>query len=195
MRNERGFHLIELVVVLAISSVLLCLAGPPLLRSAGDLRLRLAAGELAAALRSARWQAIRRGANVAVRFWPAADGGATYALYLDGDGDGVLNKDIASGVDPLAMPSRRLEQTGNQMRFGFPKGRRVRDASGRFMDRLDDPIRFNDSDLASFSPLGTATPGSAYLTDGQNRLVAVRVLNRTGKVQVLLYDVKTEKWR
>lgn len=195
MRSERGFNLIELIVVLALSSVLFCLAGPPLLRSAGDLRLRLAAGELAAALRSARWQAIRRGANVAVRFWPAADGGATYAMYRDGDGDGVLNKDIASGVDSLVMPSRRLEQTGNQMRFGFPKGRRVRDASGRLMDRLDDPIRFNNSDLASFSALGTGTPGSVYLTDGHNRLAAVRVLNRTGKVQVLIYDFKTEKWR
>jgi Tfp pilus assembly protein FimT len=195
MRSERGFHLIELVLILALSSVLLTLAGPPLLRAAGDLRLRLAAEELVSALRSARWQAIRRGAHVAVRFWPAADGGATYAMYRDGDGDGVLNKDIASGVDSLIMPSRRVEQAGKQMRFGFPAGRRVRDTSGRLMDRLDDPIRFNDSDLASFGPLGTATPGSVYLTDGRDRLVAVRVLNRTGKVQVLLYDVKTERWR
>ncbi len=195
MRSERGFTLIELVLILALSCVLVGLAAPPLLQAGGDLRLRLSAAELVSALRSARWQAIRNGANVAVRFWPAADGTATYAIYRDRDGDGVLNKDIAAGIDTMVTPPRRVEQTGNQMRFGFPPGRRIRDTSGHLMDRLDDPIRFNDSDLASFSPLGTATPGTAYLTDGQNRLVAVRVNNRAGKVLVLVYDVKTEVWR
>lgn len=195
MRNERGFQLVELIVVLALFSVLLSLAAPPLMRAVGDLRLRLAAGEVVSALRGARWLAMRRGANVAVRFWPDAQGSATYATYRDGDGDGVLNKDITAGIDTLVMPARRVEQAGNQMRFGFPAGRRVRDASGRLMDRLDDPIRFNQSDLASFGPLGTSTPGSVYLTDGRRRLVAVRVLNRTGKVQVLVYDFKTETWR
>ena len=62
------------------------------------------------------------------------------------------------------------------------------------MDRLDDPIRFNQSDLASFDPLGTATPGSLYLTDGQSRLTAVRVTSRTGRVRVLRYDSRARAW-
>ena len=66
---------------------------------------------------------------------------------------------------------------------------------GRQLDRLDDPIRFNQSDLASFSPLGAATAGSVYLTDGRSRLAAVRVFNRTGKVRVLVYDPKERVWR
>ncbi len=61
------------------------------------------------------------------------------------------------------------------------------------MDRLDDPIRFNDSDLASFSPLGTSTPGSVYLCN-RRRLMVVRLLDRTGKVNILTYDSKTQKW-
>ncbi|MES1211289.1 MAG: hypothetical protein ABUL63_03035, partial [Acidobacteriota bacterium] len=58
-----------------------------------------------------------------------------------------------------------------------------------------DPIRFNSSDLASFGPLGTSTPGSLYLTDSQKRLMAVRVYGRTGKVKVIAYDFDAEVWR
>ncbi|MCB1009629.1 MAG: hypothetical protein KDB94_12155, partial [Acidobacteria bacterium] len=82
-------------------------------------------------------------------------------------------------------------------RFGFPAGRAPRDpgSPGRRLDRLDDPIRFNRSDIASFSPLAGATPGTVYLTDGERRLVAVRVTGRTGRVRILAYDVATETWR
>lgn len=62
------------------------------------------------------------------------------------------------------------------------------------MDRLDDPIRFNQSDLASFGPLGTATPGTLYLTDRRSRLTAVRVTSRTGRVRVLRYDPGARTW-
>ena len=62
------------------------------------------------------------------------------------------------------------------------------------MDRLDDPIRFGRSDLASFGPLGTASPGSVFLTDGYH-LFAVRVYNRTGKIQVLRYVREREEWK
>ena len=83
------------------------------------------------------------------------------------------------------------------MRFGFPPGPPPRDPSDprRRLDRLDDPLRFNRSDIASFDPLGGATPGSAYLTDGQTQLAAVRVLSTTGKVRVIVYDRRKQTWR
>jgi hypothetical protein len=49
--------------------------------------------------------------------------------------------------------------------------------------------------MASFGPLGTATPGTAYLTDGRERLVAVRLAGRTGRLRVLVYDPAEEVWR
>jgi hypothetical protein len=120
--------------------------------------------------------------------------GASYTLYRDGDGDGVLNRDIQTGVDPALTLPRPLQYL-SRMRFGFPPGLRVRDpGSRRWMTTLD-PIRFNDSDLASFTPLGTSTSGSVYLTDGKRRLVAIRVFNRTGKVKIIAYDFDEEIWR
>lgn len=187
----------ELTVVLAIFILFLALTAPPILRISGELRLRLAAGEVAAAMHLARATAVRRCANVALKFRPRADGRSTWALYRDGDGDGVLSKDIDKGVDPLIAPPRQLEQLGSRVRFGFPPGRPARDP-GNPSSRLrrgDDPIRFNNSDLASFGPLGTATPGTVYLTESSGALAAVRVTGRTGKVKVIVYDFDEEIWK
>ncbi|HEX3130039.1 MAG TPA: GspH/FimT family pseudopilin [Thermoanaerobaculia bacterium] len=196
-KDERGFQLVELVVVLAIFTLFLALAAPPILRLSGELRLRLAAEEVVATMRLARATAVRHCANVALKFRPRADGRSTWALYRDGDGDGVLTKDIDKGVDPQIEPPRQLEQIGSRVRFGFPPGRPARDPGNpsAWLRRGDDPIRFNESDLASFGPLGTATPGSVYLTDNSGALAAVRVTGRTGKVKVIVYDFREEVWK
>lgn len=193
---ERGYQLIELLIALAISSLVLTLGIPPLLQLAAGLRVELAAAEVASAFHVARGYAIRHDANVGLKFQVDADGAVTWGLYRDGDGDGVLSADILSGADPQVMPRVRLAHLGRQIRFGFPPGRAPRDPGDprRRLDRLDDPVRFNRSDIASFSPIGTATPGTVYVTDGMRHLSAARVFGRTGKIGCLAYDVERELW-
>ena len=193
---QRGFTLADLVAALAFLTVTALCGFPVLTRVAAGLRLTLAAFELEGVLRGARSLAISCGSEVAVKFQPRPDGFASWSVYRDGDGDGVLNRDIAAGVDPQIAPPRPLEQLGRQLRFGFPPGRPPRDP-GDPSHRLDtgDPIRFNGSDLASFSSLGTSTPGSLYLTDGVGRLMAVRVANRAGKMRVITWVPERRIWR
>ncbi len=181
---------------MAISSLVLALGVPPLLSLAAELRVELAAAEVASTFHVARSYAIRNAANVGLKFFIDADGAVTWALYRDGDGDGVLTADIASGDDPQVTPRVRLAHLGRAIRFGFPPGRAPRDPGDprRRLDNLDDPIRFNRSDIASFSPLGTSTPGSVYVTDGLRHLSAARVFGRTGKIGCLAYDVEKERW-
>jgi type II secretory pathway pseudopilin PulG len=194
--NQKGFHLLELIVSLSVMGFVLTVGAPPLLRISGDLRLHLATQELVGVLRVARSYALRHDANVAVKFRTGRNGAITFALYRDGDGDGVLNRDIDAGTDPQVSPPRPLAHLGRGFGFGFPPGPPPRDpSSGRPMDRLDDPIRFNQSDLASFGSLGTSTPGSLYITDSVSRLALVRVANRTGRVRVLTYDARERVWR
>ena len=54
---------------------------------------------------------------------PAATARVTFALYRDGDGDGVSTADIGPGVDPEVGRRRRLAHLGSDVRLGFPPGR------------------------------------------------------------------------
>jgi hypothetical protein len=191
-----GFQLTELTLVFALLVGMMLLGAPELLRGSADLRLRLAADELVSVLRLARSWAVRHDANVAVKFRTAPDGTVTFTLYRDGNGNGVLTRDIDSGRDPQVEPPRRLSNLGRGVGFGFPPGPPPTDpGSPGHLLTPGDPIRFNSSDLASFSPLGTSTPGSLYLTDGVKRLVVVRLANRAGTVRILTYDAAKRVWR
>lgn len=192
-----GYTLLEILLVVAILGFVGLLVYPPFLRTTSSLRLQLAAQQMAGAMRLARAYAIRHNVNVAVKFRTEDDGTVTYALYRDDDGDGVRNDDLASGKDPEVWAPRRLQYFNGDVRVGIPPGRPPRHPGNpdRRLDRLDDPIKFNSSDLASFSPLGTATPGSIYLCDDYRHLVVVRTYHISGKVTILAYDEKTETWK
>jgi len=195
--RQSGFTLVELLVTVAILALVATLAAPPLLRAASGLVTRLAAEEIAVALEQARMYSIRHSMKVGLKFRVGADGAVSWALYRDGDGDGVRTVDIDSGVDPRLTSFRSLVHFGRTARLGFPRGEAPRDPSDpyRKLDRLDDPIRFNRSDIASFSPLDGATPGSVYVTDGEHHLYAVRLYNRTSRVHLLRWNRAELRWQ
>lgn len=196
-RSRAGFTLAEILVTGSISLIFTLTVVPNLFQLSQSLRVRMAAIEIVGVLRTARQHAILSGRKVAVKFDTSLAKRVTFTLYRDGDGDGVLNRDIDSGVDPSIGLPRNLTHLGQRIRFGFPPGAAPTDPSdsGTTLTNLDDPIRFNRSDLASFGPLGGSTPGSLYLTDGQHHLSVVRVFGYTGKVKILVYNRETRNWR
>jgi type II secretory pathway pseudopilin PulG len=198
-RGASGLTLLDLVVTLAVLAVATAVTVPPLLEATRRLRLDTAARQVARTFHLARSYAVRHSANVGVRFNPdtGGTGRVSWTLYRDGDGDGVSSEDVRRGVDPPIGPRERaLTPFGRGVAFGFPPGDPPREVGGRGrLDRLDDPIRFNRSDIASFTSLGTATPGTAYLTDGRDGLMCVRVSSLSGRIRVLTYDAEKEEWR
>ena len=192
--DVRGVSVAELVLVLAVAATVTAIAAPGTLELRSALAVRSAAGEVRAALFHARAQAIARCRNVGVKF---RKNGNRYewALYVDGNGNGIRTAEITKGIDrPLgiATPWGR-----NDVVPGILTGTPVPDPSdpGHNLDRLDDPIRFNASDICSFSAVGESTPGSIYLSDGHNRMAVVRVFGRTAKVRTLYYRRGEKEWK
>jgi type II secretion system protein H len=192
-----GFTLLELLMVLAVTGLVAVLTVPALFSATARLRVETSAYEVVGALRLARSEAVRRAANVGVRFWTDEHGRVTFSLHRDGDGDGVRNVDIVSGVDPALGNPRPLTDFASDVRFGIPADARPRDPADprRRLTRLSDPIRFNNSEIAAFGPLGQGTAGSLYLTDGRDQLVAVRLYGRSGKLRVERWDAGADRWR
>lgn len=193
---EKGFQLVELVIVLALLTLSLTWAVAPVTRWIAAEHVRCAATEVAGALRQARWEAVRHSRNVGIKFREEPDGSYSYQLYQDQDGDGVRNDDLESGIDVPLGARRRLEELGSRLGFLIPEDLQPPDPANprQRLSRLEDPIRFNNSDLAAFSSLGTATPGSVYVSNRKDQLAVVRVLGTSGRVQVLLYDEDADRW-
>jgi hypothetical protein len=189
-----GLTSIELVVGLAVAGALLAATATGAFQLKSALAVRSAAAELSAGFLRARAYALTKGISVALKF--RKDGGRwEWALFRDGNGNGVRNAEIASGVDRslgLAIVWPRADVVP-----GILKGTPVPDpgSPGSTLDRLDDPIRFNSSDLCSFSPLGESTPGSVYLWDGRDRMAVVRVFGRSAKVRTLFHYRGEKSWR
>jgi hypothetical protein len=182
----------ELVLALAVLASLALLIVPAAFHLKASVAVRSAAGEVGVALYRARAEALRRGRLVGVKFRKNGDR-HEWALYGDGNGNGVRTAEIASGVDRYLGVS--LPWSRNDVMPGILEGTPVPDPSGYgWLDRIDDPIRFNVSDICSFSPVGESTPGSVYLWDGHDRMAVVRVFGRSAKIRALFHRRGERVW-
>lgn len=192
--QSAGYSAAELVAVLAITAAVTTLVAPGVFQLSATQAVRSGAGEVRAMLFQARALALSRGRYVGVKF---RKNGNRYewALYGDGNGNGIRTAEIAKGVDrPLGIA---IPWSRNDVLPGILKGSPVPDpgSPGKKLDRLDDPIRFNASDICSFSSIGECTPGSIYLWDGRDRMAVVRVFGRTAKVRTLYYRRGEKEWK
>lgn len=197
MSAQRGYQLLETVITLALVTLIAGLSLPNLVQLTRRVQLRMAAAEAAGVMHRARAAAIRHGALVGVKFRPQPDGRVTFQLYRDGDGDGVRNRDLESGVDPALTRPQHLDHFGPRIGFSILDDPPPRDPSSpsRRLAKTEDPIRFARSDIASFDPLGTSSNGTLYLSDRRDYQVAVRVTGSTGRIRIITYDRKAERWK
>src|SRR5687768_2425656 len=95
--RQDGFSLMELLVTMAIGTILLLVSLGSIDTAKRAFALNSATSEVRATIQYVRMMAIARDRNVAIRFReePRA---WTWTVYEDRDGDGVRNDDIQKGI-------------------------------------------------------------------------------------------------
>jgi type IV pilus assembly protein PilA len=193
-RSQNGFSLVEVLAVVFIIGIAAALSVPAFSTLRAKSSLRAAVGDIRVLFSLARSRAVARSRNVAVRF-SNQQGIWVYAMYEDGDGDGVRNNDISAGRDPLVRQGAVIASDRAAATIGFPTFPITDPDTGKALSPLGSPIKFNNSALCSFSAVGTATAGSIFLTNRFEDAVVVRVLGTTGRIRALQFDRNSNRWR
>jgi Tfp pilus assembly protein FimT len=191
-RNDRGAALIDVIFTAGLIALVSSIAIPVLHASRPYDQARSAGRFLAARLQQARTEALRRNASVAIRFDP--DDTDRFSVYADGDGDGVLESDIARGVDRLICAEARFSDYADGIAFRLNQDV-LEPETGIALAAGADPLRIGRSTFVSFSPLGSATSGTLYLAATAGPQMAVRIFGATSRVRLLRYERTTRQWR
>lgn len=192
MRKRNGYSLLELGVVLAILLIIGMVAVPAFANLRRRAAMRAASSQLRSIFHLVRMRAIVRGRNAGVKFVKAGSVWQ-FAVYDDGDRDGVRNEDIASGVDRLVEPPRVVLAEAPIVTIGL-LNEIIKDPDGDPLPPGKGPVHFNKAAICSFSPLGESTPGTIYITNGIGDLWCVRIYGATAKMRTLRYDRGKKKW-
>jgi prepilin-type N-terminal cleavage/methylation domain-containing protein len=181
--RERGYSLVEMIVVVAILMIGAAVAAPMVRAYSVEAHLVGVGMKFKMSFLRARSIAAKRSTYTAIRFDRRADG-VYYSLYVDGNANGVLATDIADGIDSLIEGPTLLTTGAPDVRVAIDPGTPAIPPDSGFLD-TGDAIRFGRSDTLSFSPLGTATPGTFYLA-GVGSQAAVRVTPATARVRIMV---------
>jgi hypothetical protein len=193
-RSNAGLSIFELLLGMTTLAGMLAIATPGVMRLREEVSLRSAVHETSVAFYLARSYAISRNRNVGLKFRRNGERWE-WALYADGNGNGVRTAEIVSGVDRFLGIT--YPWTRNDVLPGIMTGTRVPDpgSPGHYLDRPEDPIRFNVSDICSFSAMGESTPGSVYLWNGHDGMAVLRVFGQTAKLRSLYYRRGDREWK
>jgi prepilin-type N-terminal cleavage/methylation domain-containing protein len=101
LSRQSGFTLLELMLVVSLAAILAAWAIPQTLLTLDDFRTLGAARYMSTRLYRTRMEAVSRTADAAMRF-TMAGGSYGYAVYLDGNHNGVRSRDIQRGLDRSA---------------------------------------------------------------------------------------------
>ena len=109
LRNQKGFSLVELAVVLVISGMILAFSTPAISRYVNKARLRDSASRIAGEMRLARQKAVTK--NNKIWFWTWADVNYYWIGEQTWQGGTVWSSTIWSG--PFYLPSTVLVKNPN----------------------------------------------------------------------------------
>ncbi len=99
---DRGFTLVELLVIIAMVGVLSTIAIPKISSTITGYRLKAAAREVVVDFKRARAEAVKRNKKILIQFTPATSGGSYLVCVDDNDSDTCDVND--SSLSSVTMP-------------------------------------------------------------------------------------------
>jgi hypothetical protein len=189
LTDSRGATYLEIVFAIAVAATVTATSIAWIGGALDDLRTGMAARYVAAKIGATRLDAVRRSSAVALRFEPSGRD-YRFALYVDGNANGVRSADIRNGVDPVLGPFERLEDRFSGVRFELGAG--LPDADGQG-GTGQDGVRIGSPRILTMSSDGTATSGTLYIR-GRRTQYAVRILGVTGRTRMLQYSTGDRSW-
>jgi type II secretion system GspH-like protein len=186
-----AFSFIDILFVLGTAATVSAVAVPETLTTIDDSRTAAAARYVSTRLQRTRMEAVSRNGSAALRFTRLSDH-YEFAGYIDGNRNGVLSRDIQSGVDRLFLPTDRLADHFSGVDFGADADLPPVDPAGPAPG--DDPIRLGSSDMVTFTPTGTSSSGSVYIRGPRGAQYVVRVYGETGKTRILRFNAGDGQW-
>jgi len=193
--KSRGMSLVEALLVVAVLAIVTTVVLPDLDEIRRAAALSAASSQLKGLLYRCRADAVMNRRATATVFEQRTDGSWRCFIAVDGDGDGIRSRDIRGLIDPVVGEILHFETGGAGL--GILQGEFVPDPSGRgrLRGNLSDPVRAGRGNMITFTPRGTATPASIYLTDHRARMRVLRIYGGTGRVISRVWRSGWPEWR
>jgi hypothetical protein len=193
MPSRRGFSTAEVLVSVGILGLVLALGLPLCWDTYFQSALNSACQDVASVFTLARGRAVFQGRDVGIK-WISVGGDVVLSVYEDGNGNGITSADIRAGLDRLVAGPYWMKGRYPGVDFSFVPDFNGIDPNGDPAGTLKDPIKFGRSDICTFSPVGHASPGSVYLSNGRHRQAMVRVSPSNARIQTFTWHGKHKKW-
>jgi hypothetical protein len=182
----------EVLFVAGLAVVVGAAAAPQMAVTIDEVRAAGAVRFMSTRLHRVRMEAIARSTDVAIQFSETPKG-YSWAVYVDGNGNGVRTTEIQEGVDERLTPTERLSDHFTGIDFGVLPGLPAVESGSEAPG--SDPIKLGPGSLLTFGPSGTSSSGSLYVRGRQGQQYVIRVFGETAKTRLLRFDPRNRQWR
>jgi hypothetical protein len=188
--GEAGNSLLDALFAATVTAALGAVSMPALLGQRDALHTAGAARHVAALVHATRAEALKRGVHVALVFQASAPD-FRFAMFADGNHDGIRAADVAAGIDRQVSAWLRISDQFPRAAFGIAPGVTDPDSGSALTGT---PLKLGGSSVLSFGPDGGATSGTVYLRGPADQQYGVRVLGATGRSRLLRFNFRERRW-